>query len=327
MSFDERTVMGVPVVNKVLAYLPRGNTLDDEVWRKRHRLLQWVLFIHLPGLILFGLVVGQTLAFTLRAVAVLPLFMVGGMFTRHRRFASISVTAGLVYCSAALVGLSRGSIEAHFHFFIMIGFIALYQDWVPFLWNVVFTVLSHGVGSVWKSNLIFNHPAGQANPWVWSGIHGLAVLFACVGVVIFWRTTEDEQQKTLALRTELADGEINRRKFTSDLLVNLARRNQSLLYRQLSVINQLEEQEKDPDALADLFRLDHLATRIRRNAESLLVLSGEEAPRTWSNPVLLVDVVRAGGRRDRGPGPCRARRGRAPGRVGQGGGRPHPPAG
>jgi hypothetical protein len=77
------------------------------------------------------------------------------------------------------------------------------------------------------------------------------------------------------------------------MLVNLARRNQSLLYRQLGLINQLEDQEEDPDALADLFRLDHLATRIRRNAESLLVLSGEEPPRTWGRPVALVDVVRA----------------------------------
>ena len=282
------------MVNRLLAYLPRGNTLDDAVWHKRHLLLQWVLFVHFPGLLLFGLGVGRGLAYTLWVVSPIPVCLLGSLFTSHRRFASICTTGGLTYCSAALVGLSGGSIEAHFHFFVMIGFIALYQDWVPFIWNVIFTVLSHGVGSVWRTNLIFNHPSGQANPWVWSGIHGLAVLFACVGVVLFWRVTEDEQQKTLSLRAELADAEIGRRKFTSDLLVNLARRNQSLLYRQLNVINQLEEQEKDPDALADLFRLDHLATRIRRNAENLLVLSGEEPPRTWSNPVLLVDVVRAG---------------------------------
>jgi signal transduction histidine kinase len=198
-----------------------------------------------------------------------------------------------VYCSAALVGFSGGSIEAHFHFFIMIGFIALYQDWVPFLWNIAFTVASHGIGSVWQTNLIFNHPAGQTSPWTWSTIHGVAVLAACVGVVVFWQNTETEQQKSLRLTKQLADAEITRRKFTADLLVNLARRNQSLMYRQLGLINQLEEQEKDPDALADLFRLDHLATRIRRNAESLLVLSGEDPPRTWGRPVLLVDVVRA----------------------------------
>jgi hypothetical protein len=164
---------------------------------------------------------------------------------------------------------------------------------VPFLWNVVFTVLSHGIGSVWRTNLIFNHPAGQANPWVWSGIHGAAVLLACCGVVIFWETTEREQRKTLDLTKQLAEAEISRRRFTSELLVNLARRNQSLLYRQLGLINQLEEHEEDPDSLADLFQLDHLATRIRRNAESLLVLSGEEPPRTWGRPVPLVDVVRA----------------------------------
>ena len=77
------------------------------------------------------------------------------------------------------------------------------------------------------------------------------------------------------------------------MLVNLARRNQSMLYRQLEIINQLEESERNPDALAELFRLDHLTTRVRRNAENLLVLSGEKPPRVWSQPVPLRDVVRA----------------------------------
>ena len=95
------------------------------------------------------------------------------------------------------------------------------------------------------------------------------------------------------LARRLADSEINRRQFTSDLLTNLARRNQSLLHRQLEIINQLEESERDPDALADLFALDHIATRVRRNAENLLVLSGEQPPRTWSEPVPLRDVLRA----------------------------------
>ena len=191
--------------------------------------------------------------------------------------------------------LTSGSIEAHFHFFIIIGFIALYQDWVPFLWNVAFTVLSHGVGTIWLGNLIFAHAAGQANPWLWSVIHGIAVLFACVGMVIFWRITEDEQAEKEALGRQLitADAEIGRRRFTSEMLVNLARRNQSMLYRQLDIINQLEEKERDPDTLSDLFTLDHLATRVRRNAESLLVLAGEQPPRTWSAPVPLRDVVRA----------------------------------
>ena len=192
-----------------------------------------------------------------------------------------------------LVGITNGTIESHFHFFIIIGFIALYQDWVPFLLNVLFTVVTHGVGSMWLRTLMFNHPAAQANPWLWSLIHGVAVLLACVGVMLFWRVTEDEQNQKDELTRKLADAEIGRRRFTSDMLVNLARRNQSMLYRQLEIINQLEESERNPDALAELFRLDHLTTRVRRNAENLLVLSGEKPPRVWSQPVPLRDVVRA----------------------------------
>jgi signal transduction histidine kinase len=281
------------MINKLLEYIPHGNTLDDEAWRKRHALVSWLLLLHVPGLLLFGLSLGQSIGLTLWAAGVPLACLVASRLVHHRRAASFFVTVGLVYCSAALVGLSRGSIEAHFHFFIIIGFIALYQDWVPFLWNIAFTVLSHGIGSVWETNLIFNHASGQQSPWLWSAIHGLAVLFACGGVVIFWKSSEQEQQKNLRLATELADTEVSHRRFTSELLVNLARRNQSLLYRQLRVINQLEDQEEDPDALANLFHLDHLATRIRRNAESLLVLSGEQPPRVWAKPVPLVDVVRA----------------------------------
>ena len=277
----------------LLEYLPRGNTLDEQSWQRRHVFLQWTLLLHVPGLFLLGLALHHGVR-TSTLVLIVPLLcLLLGRFVHHRRTAAFFITAGLVYCSVVLVGLSRGSIEAHFHFFIMIGFIALYQDWLPFLWNIVFTVLSHGFGSLMTANLIFNHPSGQTSPWVWSGIHGAAVLAACAGVVVFWKTTEDEQQKSLGLTEELAAAEITRRQFTSDLLVNLARRNQSLLYRQLEIINQLEEQEGDPDALGGLFRVDHLATRIRRNAESLLVLSGEAPARVWSEPVLLVDVVRA----------------------------------
>src|SRR3954449_457939 len=284
-----------PLLTRLGEYLPRGNTLDDRAWHRRHRMLEWVLLLHVPGLVGLGFVLGHPPAVIVEAVAVPMFCLVLGHLVTNRRWASFFITGGLVFCSVALVLLSRGSIEAHFHFFIIIGFIALYQDWVPFLWNVAFTTLSHGVGTIWFGGQIFNHPAAQEHPWLWSFIHGVAVLFACVGMVIFWRVTEDEQTEKESLGRQLitADAEINRRQFTSDMLVNLARRNQSMLYRQLDIINQLEDKERDPDALADLFKLDHLATRVRRNAESLLVLAGEQPPRTWAAPVALRDVVRA----------------------------------
>jgi signal transduction histidine kinase len=83
------------------------------------------------------------------------------------------------------------------------------------------------------------------------------------------------------------------RRNIADSFVNLGRRNQNLLARQMDFITQLETREPDPDRLASLFRLDHLATRMRRNAESLLVLAGTEPPRAWAAPVRLADVIRA----------------------------------
>jgi signal transduction histidine kinase len=83
------------------------------------------------------------------------------------------------------------------------------------------------------------------------------------------------------------------RRNLSDSFVNLGRRNQNLLGRQLDFITELERAESQPPALANLFRLDHLATRMRRNAESLLVLAGVEPPRQWAAPVRLTDIIRA----------------------------------
>lgn len=83
------------------------------------------------------------------------------------------------------------------------------------------------------------------------------------------------------------------RKGVSKVFLNLSLRNQSILHRQLAMLDGLERATDDPAALADLFRLDHLTTRMRRHAESLIVLSGSVPSRSWHEPVRLVDVVRA----------------------------------
>ncbi|GAA1506230.1 hypothetical protein GCM10009677_43360 [Sphaerisporangium rubeum] len=76
------------------------------------------------------------------------------------------------------------------------------------------------------------------------------------------------------------------------ILLSLARRTQSLVHRQLTVLDTMEKRESDPAELADLFRVDHLATRMRRNAENLIVLSGASPGRAWRRSVPMVDVVR-----------------------------------
>ena len=282
-------------MSRVLDYLPHGDLVTDEQWWRRHRFLLWVLLSLCPALAIFGFAVGNGPELSLGIALIPAVTAFGGWLTRgHRTTGSLFVTAGLSASSAGLVILSGGYIEAHFAFFVIIGFLALYQNWVPFVFNIAFTTLSHGLGSLLVPTLMFNHHMGQMDPWLWSVIHGVAVLLACIGVSIFCRLTEDEQRKRAELAKELANAEIKQQEFTSELLLNLARRNQSMFHRQLDIINDLEERERDPDALAELFRLDHLATRVRRNAESLLVLSGEQPARVWSAPVPLRDVVRAG---------------------------------
>ncbi|UXY34384.1 sensor histidine kinase [Streptomyces albidocamelliae] len=87
-------------------------------------------------------------------------------------------------------------------------------------------------------------------------------------------------------RAELASG-------ISGVFVNLARRSQVLVHRQLSLLDSMERRSDDPNELSDLFRLDHLTTRMRRHAESLIILSGSAPGRAWRMPVSLTNVVRA----------------------------------
>jgi signal transduction histidine kinase len=93
-----------------------------------------------------------------------------------------------------------------------------------------------------------------------------------------------------AIRAAIEESRL--RQGISDVFRNLARRNQSLLHRQLTVLDAMERRATDPEALDDLFRLDHLTTRMRRHAEGLIILSGAPPGRSWSSPVKMIDVMR-----------------------------------
>jgi signal transduction histidine kinase len=92
---------------------------------------------------------------------------------------------------------------------------------------------------------------------------------------------------------ELGAGQVVLRRNLSEAFVNLGRRTQNLVTRQLEYISDIELKEADPESLEELFRLDHLATRMRRNAESLLILAGSGPARQWSAAVPAMDVARA----------------------------------
>jgi HAMP domain-containing protein len=103
------------------------------------------------------------------------------------------------------------------------------------------------------------------------------------------QAVDEIQEVAVRLATEQAA----LRRSIGDMFTNLARRSQTLIDRQLELIDDLERNEADPETLEHLFRLDHLATRMRRNAEDLIVLSGADPGRHWVQRMTLVDVVRA----------------------------------
>lgn len=92
---------------------------------------------------------------------------------------------------------------------------------------------------------------------------------------------------------EAAVEQADLRRGVAAVFVNLARRSQALLHRQLTLLDEMERRAEDPDELEDLFRLDHLTTRMRRHAEGLIILSGSAPGRNWRRPVRILDVVRA----------------------------------
>jgi len=104
-----------------------------------------------------------------------------------------------------------------------------------------------------------------------------------------------KQAFNMAARTAIAAAadEVKIRRGVNDTFRSLARRNQSLLTRQLQLLDSMERRVHDPEELADLFRVDHMTTRMRRHAEGLLIVAGGSSGRTWREPVPIVDVMRA----------------------------------
>ncbi|MBM7490514.1 signal transduction histidine kinase [Micromonospora luteifusca] len=91
---------------------------------------------------------------------------------------------------------------------------------------------------------------------------------------------------------QAAVDEVTLRRGLNEVFLNIARRSQSLVHRQLHLLDRMERRAEDPDELAELFQVDHLATRLRRHAEDLVILAGSAPGRGWRNPVAMVDLIR-----------------------------------
>jgi PAS domain S-box-containing protein len=187
--------------------LPHGKTLPEEQWRARHRALVWLLWAHVAGLPVVALLYGMSVPRALLDGAVLAVFgVLAELRIGGHRARALVVVFGLLTCSAVLVHITGGLIEAHFHFFVMVAALSLYEDWVPFLTSIAYVLLQHGIMAAFiDHDAVFNHPGST---WKWAAVHSGFIAALSVACVVNWRASEAQRGAFRSLVDTLDEGVI-----------------------------------------------------------------------------------------------------------------------
>lgn len=186
------------------AWLPRGGALGDPAWERRHRSLRLILLAHLVALPVAAAIFGAPLDLHLLGELVGIGALAGiGTVAVSRMVRGGAVALGLLGAAALLVHVSGGQTSMHFHFFVVLALVAMYQEWVPYLLAVAFTAGHHlGVALLLDSHRVFSDPLPQESPVVWALVHAGFVLAACAANVTFWRFAEQSQAEALRAQSE-----------------------------------------------------------------------------------------------------------------------------
>jgi diguanylate cyclase (GGDEF)-like protein len=181
------------LLHAIWQWMPQGQLLPEHIWRRRHQTIVYLMWFHVVFLTIFGLVQGQSVPHMMfeSSLLILPTLLAGSEWA-SMKLRVVAASFGLITASAMLVHLSNGYIEAHFHFFVMIGVLTLYQDWVPFLVAIGYVVVHHGLGGLLAPASVYSHDDAIAHPWRWALIHGGFVLAASAAHIVAWRTNENQ---------------------------------------------------------------------------------------------------------------------------------------
>ena len=196
------------MLREFVEHTPSGDSIPEPTWRSRHRNIVLLVLAHVPFLLLLGLYEGTETAITGATIPSIPLQEVVlelGFVTTLALVATLSrlpqrartalATLGLLSSSVVLVHFSGGFIEAHFHFFVAMAVVAVYEDWVPFALGIGYVVVTHGVFGMINPSRVYNHTAAIDNPWAWGLIHGIFVLALAVALMSHWYSTERSRKE------------------------------------------------------------------------------------------------------------------------------------
>jgi diguanylate cyclase (GGDEF)-like protein len=194
---------GARIMRSLGDWFPRGSTLPQAPWEVRHRAVTWLLLFHAVIFGVASLIKGVPLETFLTNVSVPAL----GAYAASRGSLSRAARSGigavsLMLSSSVVVHLMNGSIEGHFHFFVMIPVVALYEDWVPFGLAVGVVLIHHGVIGTLAPGAVYDHHSAVVHPWRWAFVHAFFFASACVGAIINWKLHESARsaEQTLTAR-------------------------------------------------------------------------------------------------------------------------------
>jgi methyl-accepting chemotaxis protein-like sensor len=192
------------LVARALEFLPAGGHLSYAEFQRRHRPIVYLVWIQAAATLVFGL---ANHVFPPLAISECALIAVlGGVAmvdVLAPRFRAAIATLALITTSAVIVQFSGGYIEAHFHFFVMLAVISLYQDWIPFLLAILFVALDHGVVGTLVPHSVYNNPDAIAHPWRWALIHAAFVLGEAAALLAGWKVIEAAELENFGLDRSL----------------------------------------------------------------------------------------------------------------------------
>ncbi|AUV83823.1 transducer protein Htr8 [Salinigranum rubrum] len=199
---------------------PAGESLPQEAWEKRHRNILVLLLAHVPLLFALGTFNGTDPYITGTDFTAVPLeHAVGGVGVitaitavawwsgLPRRVRASVASVGLMTSSALLVYFSGGFIEAHFHFFVVAGVIATYEDYLPFAVGIVYVAVEHSMFGMTYPEAVYNHPDAVANPMGWGFVHAVFLLGLCAALVSNWFSIERSREETRQQIQNVKDSE------------------------------------------------------------------------------------------------------------------------
>lgn len=217
------------------SWLPRGGSLPEADWQVRHRAVRVLLLAHVVAIPLYAVYRGNSFGHaSVEAAPVMLAALLAGYRPLGRAVQASVAAGGLMICSGVLVHLSGGLIEAHFHFFVMIPVVAMYEAWLPFVLGVSYVLVHHGVMGTLHPRSVYNHAAAWERPWLFAAVHAGFFASACIACVVNWwlheraRNTSQAQSQLLSTIVDSlhdglmvidADGEMLLRNPAGDVLM------------------------------------------------------------------------------------------------------------